>query len=137
MIASGSLIQANSWMQWLHKLRQSFSAQCFIEHIWETRKRRGGYWKREAGRHGRYSSHFLLAAHLTSSYTPSHYWDTNSDRERSVTKGTKGLLAYVILMFPPDIQRLLQEELEHVDFPGRRICILLHLFLLLLLSTAA
>ena len=112
MIALGSLMQANSWMQWLHNLRQSFSSQAFIAHMWEGRKRRGGHWKREATSHGRYSSHFLLAAHLTSACAPSQTWEASSDREVGVRKGMKGLLMRVISHVPPDVQELLQKELE-------------------------
>ena len=108
-------------MQWLHNLRQSFSSQRFIEHIWEPRRRRGGHWKREATHHGRYSSHFLLAAHLTSAMVSRHSKVECSVGEAARENSMKTKLYSTISMFPEDVAKLLRQEVESIGLPCRRI----------------
>lgn len=103
-------------MQWLQTLRQSFSSQCFIKHMWDKNRRRGGHWKTEAICHGRYSSHFLMAAHLTYAGTSSRKVESNEELH-----DMKAMMRRTITMFPGDVQEILFQEIESVAFPCRRI----------------
>lgn len=113
-------MQANYWMQWLHNLRQSFSIKAFIEHMWERFQKRGGHWKKEASSHGRYSSHFLIAVHLTASQAPCNTSASSGLKSDDNRASMQALLMHTITMFPPDIQELLKQEMKGVAFPTRR-----------------
>ena len=116
-------LQANSWMLWLRNLRQSFSTQAFIANMWERVRRRGAHWKKEASSHGRYSSAFLMVAHLTYPSTSLKFLEVVAHRTHNPGDGLKRLFMHALHMFPGDVQDFLAQELQEVGFPTKRIAL--------------